>query len=109
MDTTTDMIYIHDKHVREWLDGKKKQYLEDGQWRDMPSREAATKVPHFYADRQYRDAPQVLRYRVARFRLGIGKTDPETLRLARDLQEEHMISRSLGFEGWISDWVEVTL
>ena len=89
------MRYPHHDLVLAWLSGEAIQYFEDGLWRDMPSKDAAEKLPHFYRTCEYRKKPIVLRYRLARAGASVVAVNT--------LQEE----RALAPCDWIGDWVEV--
>lgn len=87
--------YPHHTLVIDWLAGEAVQYLEDGVWRDMPSKDIAEKVPHFYRARQYRQKPLVLRFRLAL----VGRSVVAVNSLAEE--------RALGAVRWLGEWEEM--
>jgi hypothetical protein len=93
--------YPHTALIIQWLSGRKVQFEQEGQWHPMEPASAVKKMPHFYADRQYRLAPMVMRYR-----LGLVK---DMVVACNNLAEEKAAADSAGFRGWLTDWTEATV
>ena len=92
------MKYPHHNLVVDWLGGQAIQYKEDGLWQDMPGRDTAAKLPHFYRDREYRHKPVVLRFRLA-------AVDGKVVAV-NSLQEERVLPAAIV---WLTEWEERTL
>ena len=92
-------MYRHRELITFWLDGGEVEYLSDGVWRLLPPATTARKMPHFYVDGQYRRRDTVVRVR-------IGKVSGRRVTVST-LLEEASLQRTRGFEGWVTDWLEV--
>ena len=76
----------------------------DHWWVDIEPAGTVKKVPHFYADMQYRRKPITVRYRLA-----LTRRPDLKMAIASSLQQADLLERSPQFDRWVGDWAEVVV